>query len=67
MDTEDATAPVLAEEIAAYDGRDEEDGRLRPGAGRLEFRRTRDVLRRLLPPAPARILDVGGGSGVHAQ
>ncbi|WP_316755694.1 methyltransferase domain-containing protein [Streptomyces herbicida] len=25
------------------------------------------MLRRLLPAAPAHVLDVGGGSGVHAQ
>ncbi|MQY37337.1 hypothetical protein SRB17_53410 [Streptomyces sp. RB17] len=67
MSTEDAVAPALAEEIAEYYGRDREDARLRTGAGRLEFWRTQDVLRRLLPPAPARILDVGGGSGVHAE
>ncbi|MFE3634017.1 class I SAM-dependent methyltransferase [Streptomyces sp. NPDC059168] len=59
--------PVLATEIAEYYGRDGEDGRLRSGAGRLELWRTQDVLRRLLPPAPACVLDVGGGSGVHAQ
>ncbi|ANP56883.1 SAM-dependent methyltransferase [Streptomyces griseochromogenes] len=62
-----AEGPALAEEIAEYYGRDGEDGRLRSGAGRLELWRTQDVLRRLLPPAPARVLDVGGGSGVHAQ
>jgi SAM-dependent methyltransferase len=44
-----------------------EDGRLRSGRGRLEFWRTQDVLRRVLPPAPARVLDVGGASGVHAE
>lgn len=67
MGTEDTTAPSLAEEIAEYYGRDQEDARLRAGTGRLEFWRTQDVLRRLLPPAPARVLDVGGGSGVHAE
>ena len=70
MDADETTvagSPVLAEEIAEYYGRDGEDGRLRSGAGRLELWRTQDVLRRLLPPAPARVLDVGGGSGVHAQ
>ncbi|WP_445283152.1 class I SAM-dependent methyltransferase [Streptomyces sp. DSM 118148] len=70
MDADETTAaglPALAEEIAEYYGRDGEDGRLRSGAGRLELWRTQDVLRRLLPPAPARVLDVGGGSGVHAQ
>ncbi|MFJ9820784.1 class I SAM-dependent methyltransferase [Streptomyces sp. NPDC101151] len=70
MDTDrtaGAGAPALDEEIAEYYGRDREDGRLRSGTGRLELWRTQDVLRRLLPPAPARVLDVGGGSGVHAQ
>ena len=35
--------------------------------GRLEFERTRELLLRLLPPAPAAVLDIGGGPGVHAQ
>ena len=59
----------MREEILAYYARGEEDARLRPGgapAGRLEFWRTRDVLLRTLPPAPAKVLDVGGGTGVHA-
>lgn len=34
---------------------------------RARILRTHDVLRRLLPPAPARVLDVGGGAGVHAR
>ncbi|MER6010777.1 class I SAM-dependent methyltransferase [Streptomyces bluensis] len=59
--------PRLREEILAYYERGEEDARLKQGAGRLEFWRTQEVLRRLLPDAPARVLDVGGGSGVHAQ
>lgn len=33
---------------------------------RLEFIRTQELLHRYLPPAPARILDVGGGAGAHA-
>jgi SAM-dependent methyltransferase len=41
--------------------------RLSVGGGRLEFLRTRDVLRRVLPPAPATVLDVGGATGVHAR
>lgn len=59
--------PSLRDEILAYYERGEEDARLKQGAGRLEFWRTQEVLRRLLPDAPARVLDVGGGSGVHAQ
>ncbi|MDX6235717.1 MAG: hypothetical protein QOG10_532, partial [Kribbellaceae bacterium] len=35
--------------------------------GRLELVRTQELLTRTLPPAPARILDVGGGTGVYAQ
>ncbi|MFI5627052.1 diguanylate cyclase [Nocardioides sp. NPDC051685] len=37
------------------------------GHGRLERLRTQELLTRMLPPAPARILDVGGGTGVHAR
>lgn len=35
--------------------------------GRLEYLRTRELLTRLLPSAPATVLDVGGATGVHAQ
>ncbi|HEX5849894.1 MAG TPA: class I SAM-dependent methyltransferase [Rubrobacter sp.] len=44
-----------------------EEGRL-PGAaaGRLEYLRTRELLARHLPPAPATVLDVGGGAGIYA-
>ena len=37
------------------------------GLAELELVRTREVLRRHLPPPPARVLDVGGGTGVHAR
>lgn len=33
---------------------------------RLEYVRTLELLDRLLPPAPGRIVDVGGGTGVYA-
>jgi SAM-dependent methyltransferase len=46
---------------------DEEHARLFTRApGRLELQRTQRILLRHLPPAPARILDVGGGTGVYA-
>ncbi|WP_329453312.1 class I SAM-dependent methyltransferase (plasmid) [Streptomyces sp. NBC_01724] len=35
--------------------------------GRLEMLRTQELLRRFLPVSPARVLDVGGGTGVHAR
>lgn len=57
--------PVPAEVIAYYDqGR--ERARLTEGHGRLELWRTQDILLRQLPPAPARVLDVGGGPGIYA-
>lgn len=43
-----------------------EASRLERPRSRLEFLRTQELLRDRLPPAPARILDVGGGTGVHA-
>lgn len=58
---------TVTRELLAYYEQDREHGRLREGRGRLELWRTRDVLRRALPPAPAQVLDVGGGSGVHAE
>jgi SAM-dependent methyltransferase len=45
----------------------DEDARLktRSAQGRLEFERTQEILR-TATPAPARVLDVGGATGVHA-
>jgi ubiquinone/menaquinone biosynthesis C-methylase UbiE len=43
-----------------------EASRLTVGGGQLERERTRELLLRFLPPAPATILDVGGGPGDHA-
>jgi SAM-dependent methyltransferase len=36
------------------------------GHGRLEFERTQEILLRHLPPAPAVIADIGGGTGRYA-
>ncbi|MFF4250479.1 class I SAM-dependent methyltransferase [Streptomyces sp. NPDC001663] len=69
-ETTRAQGPAVHEAILDYYNQGKEDARLRPGgapAGRLELWRTQDVLRRILPTAPARVLDVGGGSGVHAE
>ncbi|MFJ4434762.1 class I SAM-dependent methyltransferase [Streptomyces sp. NPDC088923] len=45
-----------------------EDARLRDTAdGRMELVRTQELLRRFLPDAPARVLDVGGATGIHAE
>jgi 2-polyprenyl-3-methyl-5-hydroxy-6-metoxy-1,4-benzoquinol methylase len=44
----------------------EEHERIVRGLGQLELVRTREILRRFLPDPPARVLDIGGGTGVHA-
>jgi SAM-dependent methyltransferase len=49
------------------EGYREDDRLVRSPHGRLELLRTQELLRRLLPPAPARVLDVGGGTGIHAR
>jgi ubiquinone/menaquinone biosynthesis C-methylase UbiE len=43
-----------------------EETRLQLGPGQLEAERTRELIARHLPPAPATILDVGGGAGAYA-
>jgi SAM-dependent methyltransferase len=57
--------PVRKEIMEFYDsGR--EIGRLDKGIGPLELMRTQEMLRRHLPPAPATVVDVGCGPGVHS-
>lgn len=57
----------LPTEVLEHYALGEERDRLSSPHGRLELLRTQDILRRHLPPAPARILDVGGGPGVYAE
>ena len=57
---------MLTSEIMEYYRLGGERERLAAGTGRLEFLRTWDVLRRVLPGAPASVLDVGGATGVYA-
>ncbi|PWI41150.1 class I SAM-dependent methyltransferase [Streptomyces sp. ICBB 8177] len=61
--------PDLAPSVARFYGETVDEGtRLRSSAdGRLELERTKELLRRFLPPAPARVLDVGGATGIHAE
>jgi ubiquinone/menaquinone biosynthesis C-methylase UbiE len=59
--------PELRPEILRhYDGARPERTRITEGFGELELVRTREIVRRHLPAPPARVLDVGGGEGVHA-
>ncbi|MEW1633548.1 class I SAM-dependent methyltransferase [Streptomyces sp. NPDC093801] len=63
-----SSVPAVRPEIIDFYTRSNEAARLLATAtGALEFARTRELLRRHLPPAPARVLDVGGGPGAHAR
>jgi len=44
----------------------DEASRLRQGWFQLEHARTQEIMLRSLPPAPATIVDAGGGAGVYA-
>ena len=44
----------------------DEDSRLQTGWFRLEHARTQELLMRHLPPSPATVLDIGGGSGIYS-
>jgi ubiquinone/menaquinone biosynthesis C-methylase UbiE len=44
----------------------DEGDRLSSGLGRLEFERTKSILKRFLPAPPATVLDIGGGTGVYS-
>ncbi|HKE84024.1 MAG TPA: methyltransferase domain-containing protein [Vicinamibacterales bacterium] len=57
---------MIAAEILSFYGLGLEERRLTASLGRLELLRTFEILERHLPPPPARLLDVGGGTGVYA-
>ena len=45
----------------------EEENRIAHGFSQLELLRVQEVLRRHLPDPPARVLDLGGATGIHAR
>jgi ubiquinone/menaquinone biosynthesis C-methylase UbiE len=53
-------------EVVRYYERFAEESRLASGPSILERERTKDLLRRLLPKPPARVIDVGGAAGVYS-
>src|SRR5712671_8163859 len=61
---DDAVTPPP--EVQAYYARFPEESRLGFGSSRLEFERTKEILLRVLPPPPARVVDVGGAAGVYS-
>src|SRR5215218_999152 len=52
--------------IVHYYERVPEESRLEQGAFQLEQARTRELIERHAPPAPAEVLDVGGAAGAYA-
>jgi SAM-dependent methyltransferase len=54
-------------EVVAFYARGSEQGRLSRGRPLLERARVRELLAARLPGAPATVVDVGGGAGVHAR
>lgn len=53
-------------EIVGYYNKVDEASRLRTGWFQLEQARTQELILRYLPPAPATVIDAGGGSGPYA-
>lgn len=53
-------------EIVDYYSRVPEESRLTAGSSQLEFERNKELIARFLPKPPARVVDVGGGSGPYA-
>jgi len=53
-------------EVLAYYAEFPEERRHESGPSRLECERTKAILGRVLPNAPARIVDVGGAAGVYS-
>lgn len=62
----ESNAASPREAIIAHYASGYEEHRLTTNTGHLEGERTRELLLRFLPPAPATILDVGGGAGAYA-
>jgi SAM-dependent methyltransferase len=58
----------LDPDILRYYSNDwDEDDRIRSGLHEIELVRTQEIIRRYLPGGQLRVLDVGGGGGVHAE
>ena len=66
MAANESEGPGLPVEIVEHYEIVEEAARLERAESQIEKIRTQEILRRYLPPAPAVILDIGGGAGVYA-
>lgn len=66
MSETSSTPPGLPDEALQYYEASSEAQRLSQGLGQLELTRTQELILRHIPPPPAVVLDIGGGSGVYA-
>jgi ubiquinone/menaquinone biosynthesis C-methylase UbiE len=66
MSGRDKDAPTPPDAVQDYYSAFPEETRLASGSCRLEFERTKDVLARVLPLAPACVVDVGGAAGAYS-
>jgi SAM-dependent methyltransferase len=62
----DDRRPVIDPAIADFYHRSAEEERLQQGPFLLEALRTQELIQRYAPPAPATVLDIGGGAGAYA-
>lgn len=61
-----SSQPQFDSAISGYYAEFDEESRLQSGAFLLEGLRTRELLERHLPEAPATVLDIGGAAGAYA-
>jgi ubiquinone/menaquinone biosynthesis C-methylase UbiE len=61
-----AQPPEFDSEIAEYYDQAPEEDRLEQGAFLLESLRTRELIQRYAPAAPATVVDIGGAAGAYA-
>ena len=62
----DSEPPEFDSTIADYYRRAPEEDRLQHGPHLLEALRTRELIQRYAPPAPATVVDIGGAAGAYA-
>ena len=62
----DAPPPEFDSAIAAYYDRATEEDRLEQGPFLLEALRTKELIQRYAPAAPATVIDIGGAAGAYA-
>ena len=66
MKRDDKSQSPLPEDVITHYASGYEENRLDIGGSKIERARTCEMLERFLPPAPATVIDIGGGTGKHA-